>query len=52
MYWGAHGFDVLLYAMDDTEKEREEACERLQDSVKTLGDEHSDYRNLVEPSEG
>lgn len=50
--WGAHGFDVLLYAVGDTEKEREDAWERLQDSAKKLGDELSEYRNLVEPSEG
>jgi hypothetical protein len=36
----------------DTEKEREEAWERLQDSAKQLGEELSEYRNLVEPDEG
>ncbi|MHA1137061.1 MAG: hypothetical protein ACTSSE_11300 [Candidatus Thorarchaeota archaeon] len=50
--WGDHGFDVLLYAVGDTEKEREKAWERLQDSGRKLGEELSEYRNLVEPNEG
>jgi len=48
--WGAHGFDVLLYAVADTETEK--AWERLASVAKQLGEELAEYRTLVEADEG
>ena len=50
--WGAHGYDVLLYAVADGKKETEKAWERLTASSKQLGEGLSEYRNLVEHGEG
>jgi len=50
--WGTHGFDVLLYAVADSEKETEKAWERLGSAAKQLGDELEEYRKLTEPDEG
>ncbi len=50
--WGAHGFDVLLYALTDNNKELEKAWERFGNVAKELGEELTEYRSLVEQREG
>jgi hypothetical protein len=50
--WGAHGFDVLLYAVDEGEKNLEKAWKRLGKVALELGNELSKYRDLVEPWQG
>jgi len=47
--WGAHGFDVLLYAVDAGERELEKAWKRLAKAAKWLGEWLEGYRELVEP---
>ncbi len=47
--WGAHGFDVLIYATDESEKELEKAWKKLGEVAKEFGEELESYRELVEP---
>jgi len=50
--WGVHGFDVLLYSVAEGEVEIEKAWERLGSIAKQLGEELTEYRNLVNHWEG
>jgi hypothetical protein len=50
--WGAHGFDVLLYASVEGERELEKAWKRLGNIAKELGEDLAAYRDLVEPYQG
>ena len=47
--WGAHGFEVLIYATDESEKELENAWKKLGEVAKEFGEELESYRELVEP---
>jgi len=50
--WGAHGFDVLLYAFEESEREKERAWKRLDTAAKQLGNELDSYRGFVEHGRG
>lgn len=47
--WGAHGFEVLIYATDESEKELEKAWKKLGEVAREFGEELESYRELVEP---
>jgi len=50
--WGVHGFDVLLYGVAESEREKEKAWKRLSEMAKWLGKELSGHRDFVEPYHG
>ena len=47
--WGAHGYDVLIYATDENEKELEKAWKKLGEVARNIGEELESFRELVEP---
>ncbi len=50
--WGAHGYDVFLYAVTDSEIEKEKAWIRLSEVAEQLGGELREYQKLTEPHQG